>query len=170
MCTIVACCCCCCSVIQWIIHVQLFVIPWITACQASFSFTNSQSFLELCPLSRWYHPTFSSFVVPLSSFLQCFPASWSFLMSWLFASGGQSIGASASASVLPMNIQGWFLLGLTCLISLMTRRFSKVFSTPWRKSINFHHLSFFMVQLSHPYGKTTALTVWNFAGKVMSAF
>ena len=61
-----------------------------------------------CPLSRWYHPTISSSVIPFSSWLQSFPASGSFPMSQLFSSGGQSIGASASASVLPMNIQGWF--------------------------------------------------------------
>ena len=66
-----------------------------------------------CPLSQWYHPTISSSVIPFSSCLQSFPASGSFPMSWLSASGGQSIGASASASVLPVNIQGWFPLGLT---------------------------------------------------------
>ena len=70
-----------------------------------------------CPLSCWCHPTISSFVVPFSC-PQSFPAAGSFPTSWLFASGGQSIGASASASVLPMNIQGWFPLGLTGLISL----------------------------------------------------
>ena len=70
-----------------------------------------------CPLSRWLHPAISSSVVPLSSGLQSFPASGAFQMSQFFTSGGQSIGASALASVLPMNIQGWFLLGLTGLIS-----------------------------------------------------
>ena len=68
-----------------------------------------------CPLSWWCHPTISSSVVPFSSRLQSFPASGSFPMNQLFASGGQSIGASASASVLPMNIQDWFPLGLTGL-------------------------------------------------------
>ena len=66
-----------------------------------------------CPLSQWYHPTISSSVAPFSSCLQSFPALRSFPVSWLFASGGQSTGASASASVLPMNIQGWFPFGLT---------------------------------------------------------
>ena len=66
-----------------------------------------------CPLSQWCHPTISSSVIPFSSCLQSFPASGSFPMSQFFTSGGQSIGASASASVLPMNIQDWFLLGLT---------------------------------------------------------
>ena len=71
-----------------------------------------------CPLSRWCHPPISSSVVPFSSCLQSFPASGSFLMSQFFASGGQSIGVSASASVLPMNIQDWFPSGLTDLILL----------------------------------------------------
>ena len=66
-----------------------------------------------CPPSRWYHPTISSTVVPFSSCLQSFPASGSFPMSWFFPSGGQQMGASASSSVLPMNIQDWFPLGLT---------------------------------------------------------
>ena len=70
-----------------------------------------------CPLSGWCHPTISSSVVPFSSCPESFTASGSFLMCWLFASGGQSIGASASASVLPMNIQDWFPLGLTGWIS-----------------------------------------------------
>ena len=67
-----------------------------------------------CPLSQWCHPIISSYVFPFSSCLQSFPASGSFSVSQLFTSGGQSIGASASASVLQMNIQGWFPLGLTC--------------------------------------------------------
>ena len=71
-----------------------------------------------CPLSQWCYLTTSSSVVPFSFCLQSFPASGSFPMSQLFTSDGQSIGASASATVLPMNIQGWFLLGLTVLISL----------------------------------------------------
>ena len=69
-----------------------------------------------CPLSRWCHPTISSSVIPFSSRLQSFPASGSFSMSWLFPSGGLSIGASASALILPENIQGWFPLGLNDLI------------------------------------------------------
>ena len=81
-----------------------------------------------CPLSRWCHPTISSSVVPFSSCLQSFPASGSFLMSQLFESHGRSIGASASASALPMNIQDWFPLGLTSLISLQSKGLSRVFS------------------------------------------
>ena len=74
-----------------------------------------------CPLSLWCHPTISSSVIPFSSCPQSLPASESFPMSWLFASGGYSIGASASTSVLPMNIQGWFPLGLTGLIFLLSK-------------------------------------------------
>ena len=81
-----------------------------------------------CPLSQWCHPTISSSVVPFSSHLQFFPASGSFQMSQFFASGGQSIGVSASASVLPMNIQDWFPLGWTGWISLQSKELSRVFS------------------------------------------
>ena len=81
-----------------------------------------------CPLSQWCHPTISSSVAPFSSYSQSFPASGSFPVTWLFKSGGQSIGASASAPVLPMNIQGWFPLGLTGLISLLSKGLSRVFS------------------------------------------
>ena len=82
-----------------------------------------------CPLSQWCHPTISSSVSPFSSCPQSFPTSGSLPMSRFFASGGQSIGASASASVLPMNIQDWFPLGLTGLISLKSKGLSRVFSS-----------------------------------------
>ena len=89
-----------------------------------------------CPPSWWYHPTISSSVVPFSSCLQSFPASGSFPMSWLFTSGGQSIGASASASVFPMNILDWFPLGLTGW-SPCSPRDSQVSSpTPQFKRVN----------------------------------
>ena len=81
-----------------------------------------------CPLSQWCHPTISSSVIPISSHLQSFPASGSFLVSQFFASGGQSTGVSASASVLPMNIQDWFPLGLTGLIPLQPKGLWSVFS------------------------------------------
>ena len=80
------------------------------------------------PSSQWCHPAISSFVVPLSSCLQTFPASESLPMSQLFTSGGQSIRVSASASVLPMNIQDWFCLGRTGWISLQSKALSRVFS------------------------------------------
>ena len=81
-----------------------------------------------CPSSRWYHPTISSSVIPFSSCLQSFPASQSFSMSQFFASGGQSIGASASASVLPMNTQNWSPSGWTGWISLQSKVLSRVVS------------------------------------------
>ena len=81
-----------------------------------------------CPLSWWCHPTISFSVIPFSSCLQSFPASESFQMSQFFESGGQSIGLSASASVLPMNIQGWFPLVRTGWISLQSKEVSRVFS------------------------------------------
>ena len=124
-----------------------------------------------CPLSRWCHPTISSSVIPFSSCPQSFPASGSFPMSQLFASCGQSIGVSASISVLPMNTQDWSLLGWTGCISLQSKGFSRVFS---KTTIQKHQ--FFSTQLSsqsnsHPFmttGKTIALTRWTFVDKVMS--
>ena len=82
-----------------------------------------------CPLSRWCHPIISSSVMPFSSHLQSFPASRSFQMSQFFAAGGQSIGVSASASVLTKNIQDWFPLGWTGWISLQSKELSRVFSS-----------------------------------------
>ena len=84
---------------------------------------------NLCPLSWWCHPTTSSSVTPFYSCPQSFPASVSFPVSWLFASGGQNIGASTSTSVLLMNIQCWFPLGLTSLISLQSKGLSRIFSS-----------------------------------------
>ena len=124
-----------------------------------------------CPSSQWCHRTISSSLVPFSSRPQSFPASGSFSVSQIFTSGGQRIGASASASVLPMNIQDWFPLGLTDWIYLHSKGLSRVFSNPTVQNINSLVLSFFIVQLSHPYmtiGKTIALTRWTFVGKVMS--
>ena len=96
-----------------------------------------------CPLNQWCHPIISSFVIPFSSRLQSFPASGPFPISQFFTSSGQSIGASASASVLPMNIQDRFPLGLTGLISLKSKGLSRVFSnTTLRKH------QFFSAQLS----------------------
>ena len=96
-----------------------------------------------CPLSQWCHPTISSSVVPFSSCLQSFPASVSFPMSQFFESGGQSIGVSDSASVLPKNNQDWFSLGWTGLISWQSKRLSTVFSSA---TVQKHQ--FFSTQLS----------------------
>ena len=94
-----------------------------------------------CSLSQWCHPTISPSVVPFSSRLQSFPASGSFQMSQLFASGGQSIGVSASTSVLPMNTQDWFPLGWTGWISLQSRDSWESSPTPQFKSIHSSALS-----------------------------
>ena len=124
-----------------------------------------------CPLSWWCHPTISSSVIPFSPCLQSFPASGSFQMSQLFASGGQSIGVSASTSVLPMNTQDWFHLEWTGWISLQSRGLSRVFSnTTVQKHPSLRRSAFFTVQLSHPYmttGKTIALTRWTFVGSCL---
>ena len=122
--------------------IRLFVIPWTAAYQVSLSFTISRILLELMstesviPSNRFilYHH--------FSSCPQPFPASGSFPVSWLFTSGGQSIGASASASILPMNIQGWFPLRLTGLIFSLSKGLSRVFNTTVRK------LQFFSTQPS----------------------
>ena len=123
-----------------------------------------------CPLSRWCHPTISSSVIPFSSCFQSFPSSGFFPTSQFFTSGGQSIGASASASVLqwtrdlfPLGWIGWISLQSKGLLSLLQQHSSKA-------SI-FQCSAFSMVQLSHPYmttGKTIALTRQTFVGKVMS--
>ena len=125
-----------------------------------------------CPSSRWFHPTTSSSVVLFSSPLQSSPASGSFPISQFFTSGCQIIGVSASASVLPMNIQEWFPLGWTDWISLLSKRLSRIFSQHYSsKASILQYSAFFIVQLSHPYtttGKTIAFTRWTFVGKVMS--
>ena len=124
-----------------------------------------------CPLSWWCYITISSFAALFSFHFQSFPASGSFPMSCPFALGGPSIGASASASVLPMNIQGWFPLALTSLISLLSKGLSRVLHHHNLKASILQCSAFFMVQLSNLYlttGKTIALTVQIFVGKVMS--
>ena len=93
-----------------------------------------------CPLSQWWHPTISSSVNPFSSYLQSFPESGCFPVSQLFSSGGQSVGASVPASVLPMNIQGWFPLGLTGLISLLSKGLWRVFCFSSAFTLSFIYL------------------------------
>ena len=112
------------SSVQSFSCVWLFESPWTTVHQASLSVTNSWSLLKL----MWCHATVSSSVVPFSSCLQSFPASGSLPMSHFFESGGQSTGVSPSASVLPLNIQDWFHLGQTGLISLKFKELPRVFS------------------------------------------
>ena len=119
-------------VFQSLSHVRLFfVTPWTAAHQAPLS---PRVCSNSCPLSRWCYLIISSSAALFSSCLQSFPASGSFPMSRLFPWGGQSIAASTSASVLLMNIQGWVSLGLTGLISLLSKGLSRVFSstTVWK--------------------------------------
>ena len=122
-----------------------------------------------CPLSQWCDATISSSVIPFSYCLQSFPALGSFPTSQFFALCGQSIGVSASASVLPVNIQDWFPLEFTCWTSSQPKGPSRAFSnTTVQKHQFFGTQPFFTDQLSHPYmttGKNIALTRWNFVGK-----
>ena len=111
------------------------------AFQAPLSFTISQSLLKVMSIKWWCHPTISSSVALFSFCLQSFPASGSFPVSQLFASDGQSIGVSPSASVLPMNIQNWFPLGWTGLISLLSKGLSRIFSSTTVQKDRFFGLS-----------------------------
>ena len=144
--------------------------PWAAAHQASLSITNSRSLPKLMSIESWCHPTISFSVTPFSFCPQSFPASGSFPMSQIFTSGGQSIGVSASASVLPMNIQDWSPLW-TGLISLQSKGLSSLLQHHSSKASILSHSAFFIVQVSHAYmttGKTIALTRLTFVGKVMS--
>ena len=142
--------------VQSLSHIQLFATPWAPGPQASLSFTIAHSLLKLisvavhnvakswiwlsnwtttatCPLSWWCHPTILSSVIHFSSCLQFFPTSGSFPMCQIVPSGRQTTGASASASVLPVNVHSWFPLGLTNLISLLSKGLSRVFNIiVWR--------------------------------------
>ena len=155
-------------------HVQLFVTPWTTAHQASLSFTISQRLLTLISVESVMPSSHLILRHPLPCLQSC-PASGSFPISQLFASGGQSIGDSASASVPPMNIQDWFpldgLVGSPC----SPKDSQESSPTPQFKGINSSKASilqcsaFFMVQLSHPYmttGKSITLTLQTFVSKV----
>ena len=131
------------SSVQLLSHVRLFATTWIAACQAPLSITNSQSLLKPMSIKLVMHPAISSSVVPFSSCPQSFPASGSFPLSQLFASGGPSIGVSDSASVLPMNTQDWLPLEWTGWISLKSKGLSRVFSNT---TVQKHQ--FFSTQLS----------------------
>ena len=124
-----------------------------------------------CPSSQWCHPTISSSVIPFSSCLQSFPSSGSFLVSQLFASGGQSIGVSASASVFLMNIQDWFPSGLTGLISLQSKDCQESSPTLQFKSINSSALRLLygptLISI-HDYWKNNSFDNIDFVSKVIS--
>ena len=137
------------SSVQSLSRVWLFAPPWTAACQVSLSITYSKNLFNSCPLSWWCHPAISSSVVPFFSCLQSFPASGSFQMSHLFASGGQSIGISASATVLPKNIQDWFPLGWTDWIFLQSKGLSRVFSNTTVQKHQFFSAQLSLLSSSH---------------------
>ena len=127
---------------------------------------SSRACSNSCPLSQWCYPSISSSVVPFSSCLQSFPASGSFPMSWLFVSGGQGIGALAS--IFPVDIQGWFSLGLTGLISLLSMGLSRISQF---QGINSSVLSLLFgptLTSIHDYWKNRILTIQTFVGNVSS--
>ena len=160
------------SSVQSLSRVQLFATPWTAARQSSLSITNSRSLLKLMSIDSVMPSNHLILFCPFYSHLQSFPASGSFPVSQLFASGGQSSGDSDSAAVPPMNIQGWFTLRF---------RFDFLAVQKTLKSLFQHHSSkvsilwcsaFFIVQVSHPYMTTGKTITWleTFVGKVMSLF
>ena len=158
------------AVVQSLSCVQFFATPWTAAQQASLSFTIAVSLRKLMSIKSVMPSRHLILRDPLLALN--LPASGSFLKSWFFASRGQSIGVSASASVLLMNIQDLFPLGLTGRTSLQSKGLSRVFSNTTVQKQSILQLSaFFMVQLSYPYvttGKTIALAIRTFVGNVMS--
>ena len=139
-------------------------------CQALLSFTISQSLLKLMSIESVMPSNHLILCRPLLLLPSVFPGIRVFPVSQLFASGGQSIGASTSASVLPMNIQDWFPLGWTSWISLQSKCLSSLLQYQSSKAAILRCSAFFIVQFSHPYmttGKTIALTRWTFVGKVL---
>ena len=159
--------------VQLLSRVWLSATLWVGAHQVSLSTTNSWSLLKLMSI-EWMMP--SNHLVlfhPFFSCLQSFPASGSFLVSHLFASDGQSIGTSASTSVLPMNIQDWSPLGLTGLVSLQSKGLSRVFSNTTVQSINSSSLSFPCsptLTSIHDHWKTHSFDHTDLYQKVMSLF
>ena len=142
------------SSVQLTSHVWLFATPWTATHQASLSISNSWSLLKLMSIALVIPPSHLILCCPFLLPHQSFPASRSFPISCFFASGGQSIGVSASASVLPMNIQDWFPLGLTGLISFQSKEFSSLLQHHSSKVSILRRSAFFIVQLSHPYMTT----------------
>ena len=133
------------SSVQLLNRVQIFATPphGLQHTRPPCPSPTPRAYSNSCPLSRWYHPTISSSVIPFFFLLQSLPASGSFPMSQLFAWGGQSIGVSSSASVLPVNTQDWSPLGWTGWISLQSKGLSRVFSNT---TVQKHQ--FFCTQLS----------------------
>ena len=162
------------SSIQLFSHVWLFATPWTATSQASLSITNSQSLLKLISIELVIPSNHLILCHPLLLLLSIFPNVRFFSNESVWPpSGGQSIGVSASVSVLPMNSQDWFPLGLTGWISLQSMGLSRVSSNSTVQKHQFLSTVFFIFQFSHPYmttGKTIALTRRTFVGKVMSLF
>ena len=149
--------------VQSLSFIWLFVTPWTTHIRFPCPSLSPGACSHSCPLTLWCHPTVSSFVAHFFSCPQSFPASGSFPVSQLLTSGGQSTGASDLASVLPMNIQGWFPLGLDWFDLHVVQGTLKSLLQPYSSKASILQCSvFFMIQFSHPYipnGKTTALTI-----------
>ena len=146
-------------------------MPCTAEHHTSLSFTNSQSLLKLISIESVFPSNHPIFCCPLLPLLSILPSIRVFSKSQFFTSGGQSIGVSASASVLPMNIQDWFPLRLTGWISLQSKGLSRLFQHHSSKASILWCLAFFIVQLSHSYmttGKTIALTIQTFVSKVIS--
>ena len=161
------------SSLQLLRRVWLFVTPWTATHKPSLSSSAPGVYSNSCPLSQWCHLTISSSGVPFSSFLQSFPASGYFQKSQFFAWGGQSIGASDSVSVLPMNIQDRFPLGWTNWISFQYKGLPRVFSNTTVQGIKSSLLSFLYsptLIYIHMIEKNIALTRWNFVGKKCLCF
>ena len=154
--------------VQSLSHVWLFVTPWTGACQAPLSSTIFQSLLKFTSLDLVMLSNHLILCCPLLLLCSNFPRTRVFPSEWLFSPSGQITRVSASSSVLSMNIQDWFPLGLTGFISLQSKGFSGVFcNTTVQKAPILQCSAFFMVQISHPYittGKTIALTNWTFFG------
>ena len=152
-------------------HVWLFATPWTVGGQASLFFTISWILLKFVSIELMMPSSHLTLCHPFLLMPSIFP-SVSLFLSQLFASDGQSTRVWTSASVLPVNIQGWFPLGLTGMISLQSKGLSRVFSnTAIQKASILQHSAFFIVQLSHSYlttGQTIALTIGTFVCKVMS--
>ena len=161
----------CLSSVQSLSHVLLFVTPWTAARQASLSITNSWSLLKLMSIKSVMPSNYLILCRPLLILPSIFHSIRVFSVSQLSTSGGQSIGVSASTSVLPMNTQDWSSSGWTGWISLQSRGLSRVFSNTTVQMHQFFWRSAFFIVNSHPYmttGNTIALTTWTFVDKVMS--
>ena len=155
---------------QSLSRVQLFATPWPIACQASLSISNSQTLLKLKSIESVMPSNHLILCCPLLLPPLIFPGSGSFQMSQLFTSGGQSIGVSASASVLPMNIQDWFPLGWTGWIFLQSKGLSRVFSNTTVQKRQFFGAQLSLLSNSHIHTRLLEIPElwWTFVDKVMS--